>query len=430
MADARPTFSSFGERFARATGIRTLMADLGAGISGGEASLMLGGGNPARIPAMHAIFREQMQHILGDDGAFGRMLEDYAPPHGDRRFIEALARLLRREYGWSVGPSNICLTAGSQTGFFMLFNLFAGVQPDGSRRRILLPLTPEYIGYTDVGLSEEPFIAERPRIEHLSDRRFKYRVDFDRLHVGADVAAICVSRPTNPTGNVLTDGEIARLDEIARRHGVPLIIDSAYGTPFPNIIFTEAAPFWNENVVLCLSLSKLGLPSVRTGIVVAAEPVVEALASMNATINLAVSSVGPVLMQDLVESGELIRVSREVIAPFYRVRAGQAVTWLHESLQGVEYHLHDPEGSLFLWLWFPELGASSQTLYERLKARGVLVLSGHHFFPGLAGDWEHRDQCIRVNYSQPPEVVREGLRIIGEEVRKLDAAPTARRSSL
>ena len=363
---------------------------------------------------------------MGDDDAFGRMLEDYAPPHGDRRFIEALARLLRREHGWNVGPSNICLTAGSQTGFFMLFNLLAGVQPDGSRRKILLPLTPEYIGYTDVGLDEKPFIAERPRIEHLPDRRFKYRVDFERLRVGPDVAAICVSRPTNPTGNVLTDGEIARLDEIAHRHGVPLIIDSAYGTPFPNIVFTEAAPFWNENVILCLSLSKLGLPSVRTGIVIAAEPIVEALASMNATINLAVSSVGPVLVQDLVESGELIRVSREIIAPFYRARAEQAVTWLHESLQGVEYHLHDPEGSMFLWLWFPELGASSQTLYERLKSRGVLVLSGHHFFPGLAGDWEHRQQCIRVNYSQPPNVVREGLRIIGEEVRRLGSGRAAR----
>jgi len=233
------------------------------------------------------------------------------------------------------------------------------------------------------------------------------------------VAAICVSRPTNPTGNVLTDDEIVHLDQIARAHGVPFIIDNAYGTPFPHIIFTQATPFWNENVVLCMSLSKLGLPSVRTGIIVAAEPIVDALASMNATINLAVSGVGPVLVQGLVESGELIRISREIIAPFYRARAEQAVEWLHESLRGVEYRLHDPEGSMFLWLWFPELPVSSQTLYERLKARGVLVLSGHHFFPGLAGDWPHRHQCMRVNYSQAPDVVRAGLRIIGEEVRRL-----------
>ena len=419
MSKARPGYSSFGERFARPTGIRTLMADLGAGIAGDQPLLMLGGGNPARIPAMHALFREQMQRIVGDDAAFARMLEDYSPPHGDQRFIDSLARLLQREYGWPITPANICLTAGSQTGFFMLFNLLAGADADGVNRKILLPLTPEYIGYSDVGIADPPFIAERPRIEQLPDRRFKYRVDFERLKVGDDVAAICVSRPTNPTGNVLTDEEIVHLDEIARTHGVPLIIDNAYGTPFPHIIFTEATPFWNENVILCMSLSKLGLPSVRTGIIVAAEPIVDALASMNATINLAVSGVGPVLVQGLVESGELIRISREIIAPFYRERAEEAVAWLHESLHGVEYRLHDPEGSMFLWLWFSELPVSSQTLYERLKARGVLVLSGHHFFPGLGGDWPHRHQCIRVNYSQSPDVVRAGLRIIGEEVRRL-----------
>ena len=41
------------------------------------------------------------------------------------------------------------------------------------------------------------------------------------------------------------DAEMQRLVELTRSHDVPLIIDNAYGTPFPNIIFTEAKPFWN-----------------------------------------------------------------------------------------------------------------------------------------------------------------------------------------
>jgi valine--pyruvate aminotransferase len=55
--------------------------------------------------------------------------------------------------------------------------------------------------------------------------------------------------------------------------------------------------------------------------------------------------------------------------------------------------------------------------HERLKERGVLVLSGHYFFPGLEGEWRHRDECLRVNYSQAPDVVREGLRAIAGEIR-------------
>ena len=37
------------------------------------------------------------------------------------------------------------------------------------------------------------------------------------------MAAICVSRPTNPTGNVLTDGEIRQLSELARERDIPWI---------------------------------------------------------------------------------------------------------------------------------------------------------------------------------------------------------------
>jgi valine--pyruvate aminotransferase len=81
------------------------------------------------------------------------------------------------------------------------------------------------------------FHAVPPLIEKTGPHEFKYRVDFDRLEITPDIAAICASRPTNPSGNVLTDDEIARLSDLAERHGIPLIIDNAYGAPFPGIIF-------------------------------------------------------------------------------------------------------------------------------------------------------------------------------------------------
>jgi len=44
-----------------------------------------------------------------------------------------------------------------------------------------------------------------------------------------DIGAICVSRPTNPSGNVLTDEEVERLGVLAQRHDIPLIIDCGTG---------------------------------------------------------------------------------------------------------------------------------------------------------------------------------------------------------
>ncbi len=411
-------FSSFGKSFSSDAGIVQLMDDLGNALSVDKDMLMLGGGNPGRIPEVQALFRARMGAILDDGDAFERLIGDYDPPQGEARFVAALAALLRREFGWPLTARNIAVTNGSQSASFMLFNLLAGHGEAGEARRILLPLTPEYIGYADQGVMAGMFTAKRPTIEHLGDHLFKYHVDFDNLDIGDDVSAICVSRPTNPTGNVLTDGEVSKLMELARARGVPLILDNAYGTPFPHIIFSDATPVWDENVILCMSLSKLGLPGVRTGIVIANEEIVRGLTGINAIVNLTTGGFGAALTVDMIESGEIISISNDVIRPYYLDKASRAVEWIRRDFAGCDFAIHKPEGAIFLWLWFPGLPVTSAELYQRLKARGVLVIPGHHFFPGLAGDWEHRHECIRLTYSQSPEVVEKGIAIIADEVKR------------
>jgi valine--pyruvate aminotransferase len=417
-----PKYSKFGERFTRPTGARQLMDDLGAALSGDREVCMLGGGNPAHIPELEELFSGELRRLLESESEYRRMLANYPSPAGEERFRTALAELFAREYGWDVTAKNIALTGGSQGAFFLLFNLLAGEQSDGSFRRILMPVTPEYIGYQDVGLSPGMLTALKPAIEEFDDNTFKYRLDVDKLNITDDIGAMCVSRPTNPTGNVLTDAEIDSLVAAAAEKDIPLIIDNAYGLPFPNIVFTEVKPIWNTSMILCMSMSKLGLPGVRTGLVVASEEIIEAVASMNSVLSLAVPTVGAVMLQDLVSSGRILDISRNTIQPYYKQKVTQALGWVHEYFAGMPYRVHRAEGALFLWLWFPGLPITSEELYRRLKARDVLVLSGHHFFPGLDEEWRHRDECLRVTYSQDSEMVRKGISIIAEEVQKAFSA--------
>ena len=412
--------SDFAQRFTSDSGINLLMEDLGAAMAGGQEVLMLGGGNPAHIPEAQALFRERMGRLLDEPAEFARVIGDYDSPQGNQAFLVALAELLNREYGWGLTPDNIALTNGSQSAFFLLFNMFAGRFADGGAKKILLPMAPEYIGYGDVGLSGDFFQATRPALEKFADRSFKYRVDFDRLKVDASVGALCASRPTNPTGNVLTDAEVARLMELAAANDIPLIMDNAYGMPFPNIIFTEAKLVWTDNVILCMSLSKLGLPGARTGIVVAREEIIKALSNINGILTLAPQSLGPALALDLVRSGAVTRLSRTVIRPYYEEKSRRAVALLREELAGVECFIHKAEGAIFLWLWFPGLPITSQELYRRLKRRGVLIIPGRYFFPGLDDDpWPHKQECIRLTYSMDDKVVQAGIRIIADEVKRL-----------
>jgi len=382
-------FSKFGEKYTRGAAITQLMDDLGHAL-GNKEMLMLGGGNPAHIPGVQELFRRRMEEILAEPGAFESMIGNYDGSRGNAAFIEALATMLRDTFGWQIGPQNIALTNGSQSAFFSLFNLFAGEMPDGSKKKILFPLTPEYIGYADVGLCDDFFVSKRPSIELLDDGLFKYHVDFQTLEVGDDIGAICVSRPTNPTGNVLTDEEIQHLDALAKERGIPFIIDNAYGTPFPNIIYTDAEPIWNSNTVVCMSLSKFGLPNFRTGIVIAREEIASAIADINGVMCLAPGGLGARMAIELIRDGEIMEISRNVVQPYYRQKAAQTLEWFREELGDVPCRIHKPEGALFLWLWFEGLPVSAAELYERLKARNTLVIPGYHFFPGMENDdWAH-----------------------------------------
>ena len=412
-------FSKFGIKFTKESGILQLMDDLGEALAAGDDWLMLGGGNPARIPEVEAKFRARMNAILTNAFELENLIGSYDSPRGNRELIDATAALLRQHYGWEIGPENIALTNGSQTSFFFLFNLLGGASPNGVHKKILLPITPEYIGYADVGIEHDFFVSRRPEIELIGDDLFKYYVDFNAVEISDDIAAVCVSRPTNPTSNVLTEDELLRLDAMAKENGVPLIIDNAYGTPFPNIVFMDIEPIWNENIILTMSLSKLGLPGVRIGIVIANQEIVSAVSALNAIVSLAPGSFGAALTRDMIRSGEVLRVSRDIIRPFYENKCEQALEWIREDLEGLSYRVHKPEGTFFFWLWFEGLPITSKELYQRLKERGVLVVPGDYFFPGLEEDWQHKHECIRLNYSQDDETVRRGIAILADELRKL-----------
>jgi valine--pyruvate aminotransferase len=411
--------SAFGRKFAGDSGIVELMDDLGSALVENPEMIMMGGGNPGRLPAMEAAFRRRLEAILSDPEKRHRLFGLYQPTAGEYGFRKTVADFLKQQFGWKLSAENIAISNGSQAAFFILLNMLAGEMPDGSRRSIHLPLTPEYLGYADSGLCDGFFTASRPEIELLDDRLFKYRVDFGRLAVPDNAAALLASRPTNPTGNVLTDGEVAQLDAIARERGIPLILDGAYGLPFPNILFTDARPHWNENTILALSLSKMGLNGLRTGIVVAREDIIRAYSNANGIVNLACGNIGPAIAMELFRSGEILSLTREHVTPFYRRRAADVVRWFREAMGDLPCRLHKPEGAFFVWLWLEGLPGGSAELYERLKRRGVLVVPGHHCFFGLDEHWPHSRECLRVSYVQDEAAVRKGIAIIADESRKL-----------
>ncbi len=411
--------SSFGDKYTGQSGIVDLMADLGEALHTRPDMISMGGGNPARIMEVESIYKNHLINLLKEDDGAYNILGKYQSPQGDELLLKQLAALLRDEYGWPITDKNVAISNGGQSAFYVLANLFAGRFSDGTMKQIQFPLVPEYLGYTDAGLEENFFTSTRPTIEMLGDHVFKYRVDFENMKVTDSTAAFCVSRPTNPTGNVLTDDEIRQLDAIAAEHDIPLIIDGAYGTPFPDIIFDEVSPHWSKNTILLLSMSKLGLPGVRTGFIVTSEEIIQAYANANTIQNLACGTVGPAIASKLFLNREVLKISKTIIMPYYKERAFSTMDLFIQAMDDLPVYIHKPEGAIFLWLWFKDLPVSSAKLYEILKEAGVLIIPGHDSFAGLKSDWQHAHECIRISYAQDAGQVAKGVEIIAREVRKL-----------
>ncbi len=417
--------SDFGKHVTRPSGLTTLMDDLGAAISaaGDVPIYFFGGGNPASIPAMCGVWRDRVQSILDEPGALEAMLCNYAAPRGMGSFIDTIVEVFNERYGWGITAKNVCVTQGGQSAFFGLFNNLAGTFDEGKRRKeILIPVSPEYIGYACQSVSGPIFRSKRPKIEFFGEHEFKYAVNFDDLDIRPETAALCVSRPTNPTGNVLRDEEIHQLADIAERHGIPLIVDNAYGAPFPSMLFTEANTIWRPNMVLTMSLSKIGLPGVRTALMIGPEEIISSVVALTTVSGLNNNNVGQCIIEPLIRNGELFRLSEEVIRPFYKERSDFARKVLAEELgDSVPWRLHKSEGALFLWLWLKDLPIDSQELYRRLAARNVFVIPGEGFFFGEEEYGEqsrHSRECLRLSYAQDDETVRRGFAILAEEVKK------------
>jgi valine--pyruvate aminotransferase len=115
----------------------------------------------------------------------------------------------------------------------------------------------------------------------------------------------------------------------------------------------------------------------------------------------------------------LLPLCHDLIRPFYKRRSELAVKLLREAIDDPRFHIHKPEGSMFLWLWFEGLEIGTDELYQRLKRNGLLVVPGKYFFPGQANDTDaHAESCVRMNYVQSEEDLAKGIEILARELKR------------
>lgn len=419
--------STRGRQMSRRSGIRSIMDDIAStSADAGDAYLNLSPGNPAHIPEVVAAWQGLARSALEEQftGASTR----YGPSRGTHGLVAAIVEYFSATYGWPLRPENVVVGPGSQMLAFVLTTLHTGPEP-GGRRRLVLPRLPDYTGYQGLGLDAGGVAGVEPLVVDEGPRRFRYAVDTAAVGARDDVGMLLVSDPANPSGSTLEAAEVRALVDVAVRRDVPLVVDHAYGRPFPGIVRSRVDPVLHPHVVNLFTFSKVGLPGERIAFAIGPADLIDPVVSFIA--NSALHA--PQLMQEAAAralgSRLVDTLVREHIVPHYRAKRALAEGLLAAALpDDVDWRLHSSDGGLFCWLhidhdWFDDL-----RLYEMLKRRRVFVVPGRHFFvaplssPFLS---THGRRCVRLSLSNDERTIAEGMRRTGEVLVEMRTAGLA-----
>ncbi|MBE9227589.1 valine--pyruvate transaminase [Phormidium sp. LEGE 05292] len=417
-----PALTQFGHQMSQLTGVRAIMKDIAQTLKAniGEQFINLSPGNPVILPEIEQLWRKHTEDLLSSSD-YGEVVCRYGQSQGYEPLINAIVNDFNRRYGLSLTNQNILITPGSQSLYFYAANAFGGYAKNGQLKQIVLPLSPDYTGYGGVTLIPEALVSYKPQLDiDESTHRFKYRPDFSQLEINETTGCVLFSRPCNPTGNVLTDDEVLKIANLAAPYDAPVLIDSAYGPPFPALNFTEMSPVFGENIVHCMSLSKAGLPGERIGVAIGDEKIIQVLECFQTNMCIHSSRYGQAIAAKAIASGELAELATTVVRPYYQQKFVIVEATLNESMpQDLPWFLHRGEGAIFAWLWLDNLPITDWELYQLLKKVGVIVVPGSSFFPGLREEWIHKNQCIRISLTATDGDIAEGMRRLAKVVAEI-----------
>jgi GntR family transcriptional regulator/MocR family aminotransferase len=218
----------------------------------------------------------------------------------------------------------------------------------------------------------------------------------------------------NPTGTCLSSARRRQLIILAERYNIPILEDDFVGDlryeghVQPSLKALDPG----GQVIYVSTFSKMLVPGLRVGFIVADGPVYESLLNYKRLSDLATST--------------LIQRALDAF-----VTVGRYQTYLHRSCQifrkrrdamvkAIERHLPNhvsfdiPSGGLFIWLRLPDAMSANELLPLACK-EGVAFVPGKYFFT----DNSQGDEWMRLNFaSQSVEDIEEGIRRLGVAIRK------------
>ncbi len=339
-----------------------------------------------------------VRELVDDPAVIDELLDTplhYPQTNGIPELRERIAALYH-----GATPDNVLVTVGCiEANFITLLTMVA----PGEEMVVMLPNYMQIWGAAqNLGMRVKTF--------HLREE-LGWAPDLDELNdvVCQRTKLIAVCNPNNPTGHILTDGEMEAIVTAAERAGAWLLADEVYSGA-ERLTDTQTPSFWGryDKVLAMNSLSKAyGLPGLRIGWVVAPAGTVDELWARHEYVNISATMLSNQLAAIALSPRvrpRLLQRTRDYIRRGYPILDA----WL-ESHEGT-FRLVPPEAAAIAYVRY-DLDVNSTEFVERLlREKSVYIVPGDHF--GM-------DRYLRISYGLPEDYLTAGLDRIHELIAEL-----------
>ncbi len=171
----------------------------------------------------------------------------YTPASGRLPLRQAIAALHAARSGCTVDADQVVVLAGAQNALFASSLCLAGPGDEVIAVEPMYPTYPATIEASGARMVRVPAPAAAG-----------FRIDLDALAraITPRTRALFFATPSNPTGVITSEAELARIGELARRHSLWIVVDEVYAGLAPGGRVPSLAAAMPERVITVGSLSK------------------------------------------------------------------------------------------------------------------------------------------------------------------------------
>ena len=361
-----------------------------------------GFGDPRRFPVDE--FYRAIKDVMRRDGIAALEFDDR---HGYRPLRATIAHVLASQ-GVQARADSILITSGSQQALMLVAQIL--LKPGD----VVLVESPTY------DLALDLFRAQHLKLVGCPIDAAGMQVELLEPLLQQHHPKLIYTIPNfqNPTGACMSLPRRHQLIALADRYNIPILEDDFVGDLRYEGRVQPALKALDPGgrVIYVGTFSKMIMPGLRVGFLVAEGPIYDLLAQLKRVNDLMTSTLMQRALEVYVTVGRYqahVRRSCQV----YRRRRDTIVQAISRELPaGVQ--VLSPQGGLFVWLRLPE-GVSAVQLLPLAAEEGVEYAPGPRFFPQPADGARY----MRLNFAtQTPEGIDEGIRRLGRAMQRLCGA--------